>query len=240
MVLALVLGFAAAARGDGAFPNAQSVLLPADRPNRIIVATTFGLVFSEDDGATWRYACESAATLNGRQYVVGPPPNDRIYGVSDSGVAVSADSACTWGVGGGALAGLPALDVFPDPSDSNVAFALALGLVDGLVSAYRSHDGGLSYEGPLFTAPADGQVTGIEPAASAVGIVYLTIGGPHPALARSVDGAATWTTRNIDLALANNANSSRRWPPSMRRPRSASTCASRARLATQTRSKDWP
>ena len=149
------------------FPNSQSVLLPRDRPNEIILGTTFGLVFSDDDGVTWRYSCEAdLATFNGRQYTMGPPPDDRIYGTSDVGMPVTADGACTWTVGGGVVAQLPAIDVFPDPSDPTRAFALALGLDNGLVSAYRSEDGGDTYAGPIFTSPADGQITGIEVAAS--------------------------------------------------------------------------
>ena len=43
------------ARGDGAFPDAQAVLLPRDRPQEIILATNFGLVFTQDGAATWAY-----------------------------------------------------------------------------------------------------------------------------------------------------------------------------------------
>ncbi len=205
VLLAFLVGDVDAARADGAFPNVQSVLLPSDRPREIVLGTTFGLVFSEDEGATWQYACESASTVNGRQYVLGAPPEDRIYGVSDLGIAVSIDGACTWVLGGGALGGRAALDVFPDPSDPEVAFALALGLQEGLVSAYRSDDGGLVYHGPLFTSPPDGQITGIEMAASDPRALYLTIAGAQPVLALSGDGGETWTTRNIDLGLSGDA-----------------------------------
>ena len=171
MLVALVVGaatlYAKSARSDGAFPNSQSVLLPRDRPNEIILGTTFGLVFSEDSGATWRYSCESdSATVNGNQYVMGPPPEDRIYAVSDKGVSVTADGACTWTVGRGIAAQLPPLDVFPDPSDPRRAFALAMGLDDGLVSAYRSRDGGRTYAAPIFKSPTDARITGIEVATS--------------------------------------------------------------------------
>ena len=47
------------ARADGAFPDAQTVLLPPDRPQQIVVAANFGLVFSEDGGVYWQYSCES-------------------------------------------------------------------------------------------------------------------------------------------------------------------------------------
>src|SRR5947209_6557024 len=37
------------ARADGAFPDSLQVLLPAGQPHRIILATNFGLIISEDD-----------------------------------------------------------------------------------------------------------------------------------------------------------------------------------------------
>ena len=45
----------APAWADNAFPSSQSVLPPPDRPQEIVVGTTFGLVFTEDDGASWTY-----------------------------------------------------------------------------------------------------------------------------------------------------------------------------------------
>ncbi len=56
--LALAVLVASGARADGAFPTGMSVLLPAGAPQRILVGTTFGLVLSEDAGATFRYVCE--------------------------------------------------------------------------------------------------------------------------------------------------------------------------------------
>ena len=157
----------APARADGAFPSAQSVLLPRDRPNEIILATTFGLIFSEDDGATWRYSCENDLTrmTNGGQYMMGPPPGDRIFGTSDRGAPVSGDGACTWTLGGGDLTPMRPTDVFADPTDPSRAFALAVDESNGLESAYRSTDAGLTYSGPIFTSPMGGLNTGIESSA---------------------------------------------------------------------------
>src|SRR5438034_182083 len=48
LVLALGPRFA---RADGAFPDSQIILTPADRPREIILVTNFGLIQSEDGGA---------------------------------------------------------------------------------------------------------------------------------------------------------------------------------------------
>ena len=34
------------------------MFFPVGAPHRILLAANFGMIVSEDDGATWRYACE--------------------------------------------------------------------------------------------------------------------------------------------------------------------------------------
>ena len=206
VMLGVVVGRAIPAHADGAFPASQAVLLPRDRPQEIILATTFGLLVTEDDGATWQYVCETdTTTSNAGQYIVGPPPGDRIYAVSDWGAPVTGDDACTWMLGAGPIAEAQSIvDVFPDPSDASRAFAIASFATDGgdsLMAVYRSTDGGLTYSGPLFTAPVGFDLQGIEVAASAPEKVYATFyerNGVHPRLARSDDGGDSWTTSDIE------------------------------------------
>lgn len=186
------------------------MLLPRDRPREIILGATFGLIFTDDDGATWRYACESDMTRQGQNYVVGPPPANRIYGVSDQGAPVSADGACHWSLGGGALvepgAEALAFDVFPDRVNADRVFALAVPVepVDPIGSVYRSLDGGLTYEGPLFTPPAQATTTGVESSMSSPQTVYVTWyerAGFRPHLAVSTDGGDSWTSSDLGAAL---------------------------------------
>ena len=61
-VLATALGAAHAARANGAFPDELSIHFPPNSPHRILVGANFGLLVSEDDGATWRYSCEPYVT----------------------------------------------------------------------------------------------------------------------------------------------------------------------------------
>jgi hypothetical protein len=203
-IAALTLG-ASAARADGAFPDGQSVLLPRDRPHEIIVAATFGLVFSEDDGATWSFACEVDATRMGRLYMVGPPPADRLFATADPGAATSGDGGCTWTLGGGALAGAAVADVFPDPTDASAVMAVAIAPGAGSQSAvYRSSDGGLTYGGPLFTPLEPATVTGVEVAASSSDRIYVTFyayPGNHPRIARTTNGGVDWTTIDLEPQL---------------------------------------
>jgi len=217
-----------AARADGAFPDAQAVLLPRDRPDEVILATNFGLVFTQDDGATWTYSCENDQTLNGFRYVIGPPASsgsdggggngisgDRLYAVSmpPPGLPVSTDDGCSWTLAGGMLTdpSNPAqgADVFPDPSNAARVFALAVPQdpAGAPGSVYRSIDGGMTYAGPLYTPPDDGQqptMTGVEVSASSPSTVYATWydrTGYHPHLARSTDGGDSWSDMSIEDQL---------------------------------------
>src|SRR5579872_3614515 len=47
-VLLAIAGAATPALANGAFPDAQQILLPSGKPDQIILATTFGLVISDD------------------------------------------------------------------------------------------------------------------------------------------------------------------------------------------------
>jgi hypothetical protein len=211
-LLGLLVGHPAATRADGAFPNTEAVLLPADRPEQIIVAATFGLVFSDDQGVHWRYACESQATTNGRLYSMGPSPNDQIFALSDFGAAVTLDRGCTWKLGTGPFEGGRVLDYFADPVDPARVLVLAeppapAGFAPAAL--FESRDGGLNYRAPaLFVSPAGGHLTGVEVARANPAVVYLTAfeSSPddtlsHPRLVRSDDAGASWETLDLEPSL---------------------------------------
>lgn len=201
LVVATVGG--AHAYADGAFPNSLAVLLPADRPREIILATTFGLVIAEDDGATWLYACETDASRNGRQYSLGAAPADRLYAIADPGAVVSSDGGCSWTTAGGALEGAVVTDLFPDPIDP--ARVLAVAAIGGqAASVFASRDGGLTYDVPFFAPPTSATVTGVEIAASAPQTTYVVFyqrPGLQPKLARTDDYGTSWTTFDLGPSL---------------------------------------
>lgn len=216
-VAGFVGGSVKPARADGAFPEAQSVLLPRDRPNEIVLATTFGLVSTEDGGATWHFSCEASNTpmVGGGRYAMGPPPEDRIYAKTDIGPGVSSDSACTWSLGSGGPPPIPdstvraPFDIFPDPTDPNRVFALFQEFPDpGVV--FRSLDAGATYAGPLYTTSVDTALTGIESSSSDPRTVYVTTyqgPGYHPRLVTSLDGGDTWNVADLEPQLGTVAPS---------------------------------
>src|SRR4051794_27911186 len=99
----VVLAPAGRAAANGAFPDSDAVLLPADRPQQIVLATNFGLVISDDGGTTWQWTCERPETSMASAYGLGAPPGDRLYSRSlEVGLAVSDDASCSWRRAGGA------------------------------------------------------------------------------------------------------------------------------------------
>src|SRR4051812_26603933 len=197
---ALALAVAAwegAAKANGAFPDEFSVHLPADAPHRVLMGTNFGLVVSEDDGASWRYACEP--------YIVGAVSNAILYQMATDGTVFAAslggltrssDRGCTWSRSGGMVAALSISDFFIDPNDAT--FILAIASNANGSGIYSSHDGGSTFGSALYTT-AD-QLNGVEIARSERGVVYATSAGSNVTLLRSADFGANWTPTDLKLA----------------------------------------
>jgi photosystem II stability/assembly factor-like uncharacterized protein len=199
--LGLLLAGPHPARANGAFPDEMSIHFPASAPHRILLATNFGLAVSEDDGATWRYACEP--------YVTGSQAYASLYQVASDGAVLatsglltrSADVGCTWTpAAGDYVSGTIFTDAFPDPNDASFVLATVNNAAGSAI--HSSHDGGRTFGPPLYTS-AD-ILRSIEISRSARGVFYATL--LHPAagsdpgralLLRSTDSGAHWSTTVI-------------------------------------------
>jgi len=198
---------AASARADGAFPDSQGLLLPADRPNDLMLATTFGVVISTDGGQTWTYSCEMMT--NGALaafYNMGPPPRDRLFAITDIALIYSDDRACTWSKAGGMLAGKPPVDYFPDAANADRVWAARPPDTSaGSYTIVESMDGGATFNTVRFTAAVGDAITGVELAKSDAKTAYVTLrSGTNftPKLAVTKDDGATWTTRDLSMVAA--------------------------------------
>jgi hypothetical protein len=210
VALLALLAPAGRALGNGALPSSYGILLPADKPQQIVLATNFGMIISDDGGASWLWTCEQPQTNFGYLYGVGPSPRDRFYGLSpDQGLAYSDDGSCSWTRAGGALTNLVASDFFVDRTDGDRVMAVAATydpdmMVFGTPSIFVSADAGTTFGATaLYAAPAGANIVGIEIAHSNPQVVYAamyTTPDKHPHLLRSDDGGQTWMDRNIEAA----------------------------------------
>jgi hypothetical protein len=201
---AQVTGGDRAARADGAFPDSLSVLVPADRPHHIALATNFGLISSDDDGGSWAWVCEGALTNCSTLYSVSAAPADRLFALSADSLVYSDDDACDWSVAGGAVAAGGVVDAFPLAQDAQRVLAVVSPNGVGPQTTYTvvaSSDGGATFDRVLYTAASGDIVTGVEAARADANTIYVTLATSasfSPALAISTDGGASW--RTVDLS----------------------------------------
>jgi hypothetical protein len=193
------------ARADGAFPDSQTVLTPADAPDEIILVTNFGLVQSEDGGATWLWACEQAANMYGAFYQFGLPPRHRLYAVANRQVVFSDDHSCGWAAAGGLVpeVGGGVSDLWVDRTVVDRVLAVNITCCDAdqqrIHSVVESLDGGGTFDTLMYRADRGATITGVESAGSDPDTIYVTLvgapsdgGAPPPILAHTIDGGRSW------------------------------------------------
>jgi len=202
-----------AARADGAFPNNFTVFAPADRPSRLVLATTFGLVMSDDNGASWYLVCEAGEkAINATLYQMGPPPLDALGAASPFGLSVSFDNACSWTVADGGIEGDYVQDFFFDPSNPMSLYVLVSrpDLPDGGPqpnAVFQTTDGGTLFpDSPWFTAPLGTGILSLESARSSPQTVYVSLfvvdqATPKTLLARTDNAGASWQQSDLSPAL---------------------------------------
>ena len=175
LAAAVLLGapcFSGDARANNGIPGSLGVLLPLDKPLEIGLATTFGLILSDDGGATWVWTCEQPATSMASVYTVGPPPANRFYALSPvTGLSFSWTNRAAGRARAGRSLAEKVSDFFTDPSDPVRVLAAASPPSDGggaaLASVYASTDGGATFGStPVYTAPVGASIVGIEIAAA--------------------------------------------------------------------------
>jgi len=205
LALLATIGVPPSARANGAFPDEFSVHFPAGAPHRIQVGANFGLLVSEDDGASWRYACEPWVTEGSSSSLT--QDNVSFYHLTADAAMIalsreitrSEDDACTWPPSTGVVIGKPVADFFPAPTDATLVLAVVIDVGGYYVVA--SHDGGKTFvDPPIYTST--GLITGVELSQSSPGVIYVTSinsSGTGATLARSDDYGAHWTPHAMTI-----------------------------------------
>ena len=192
----------AAARGNGAFPDGGSIILRPDRPNEIIVVTNFGLVISDDGGASWEFTCEDLDNVrNLWRYSVEAAPHQRIYAVGQRpdqfwGLAMSDDEGCAWTTPSTGMEFLDMQDFFLDPTAAGRVLALAKWQNGGslVYGFFESRDGGRTFGAPVRNAPVGSSFDSVEVARTDPGRIYLVARANSVEFAVEVsdDGGRSW------------------------------------------------
>jgi hypothetical protein len=214
-VAVLFLG-ARPAWANGRFPASNQIVFSPSDPNLIVARTTFGILPSHDNGATWDYLCEDALGLPQTAYQdpeLGLTANNALVGGLYSPVAgldVSTDLGCNWSCVGGPLANQSIADLVVRPDTPDVVLAVT--------STYLPADAGGGTHSQVFESVDDGAhwaqlgasldpglvVQTIDVAKGAPQDIYLSgtrgFGSSRTAsLFVSTDSGAHWTERPLPL-----------------------------------------
>jgi photosystem II stability/assembly factor-like uncharacterized protein len=183
----------------GSFPDAQQILLPADRSEQIILGTNFGLIFSEDSGQTWLFSCEQGLSAYAGPYRITSLPSHRALAITASaGLIYSDDDSCTWQAARGPVADVLPFGFFADPWDGQRVYVLGAPRQDLRAgdSIYVSDDGGLSFGAPVFTASPGSALLSVlaAPGQPSTVLVAMYSADKHPVLLSSHDWGQRWET----------------------------------------------
>ncbi len=197
LCLSALLG-ATPARADGSVPGSRQILLPADRPEQIILATNFGLLSSEDSGNTWLFSCDQGLSAYAGPYLLGAAGSKRIFALtSGAGLIYSDDDACSWQAVRGNFRDVLPYAFAVDPSSSKRVYAIGVPREDlrNGDSIYVSDDGGLSFGEAVFTSPARSALLNVLVAPSRPSRLFATMFSTpqnHPILLRTDDSGEHW------------------------------------------------
>jgi hypothetical protein len=212
LMVTCLFGLAAAAprasRANGRYPLANQLVARPGDPSHLVARSTFGLLHSDDAGATWRWVCEEALGM----LDVAEDPSLALTGDGSAviafsqGINVSRDG-CSWTPAIGIPAGRFAVDVTVSPARPHDVLAIELSIdtggagADGAAAEYTLHLVASADDGATWSEVGD-PLPGflgatVEVAPGTADRVYISgklLATQQPALARSDDGGRTFTT----------------------------------------------
>jgi photosystem II stability/assembly factor-like uncharacterized protein len=207
---ALVWLVPSASLANGRFPLANQLVVDPVNSKHMVARATFGILESDDDGATWTWICEDAVGYFGvEDPAIAVTANGSTLVASSMGLAVSHDGGCSWTkrmVGADRRSGV---DVTVNPVNPHEALALESLYTGGVysVSLLKTSDDGDTWTevGPL---PVNVLAETVEIAPSNPDRVYVSARinpSQVSALLRSDDGGLTWTQNVMDLPTGASA-----------------------------------
>jgi hypothetical protein len=97
LALLALLGVPSIAEANGRFPESNQLFFASGDEQMLVLRTTFGMLVSNDRGATWQWVCEQAFPLSGSEDpMVAITPNGNILATTFQGITRSKSKACNW------------------------------------------------------------------------------------------------------------------------------------------------
>ena len=208
VTLVTLVALVAPARANGRFPATTSVAFHPGDVRTTYVGSTFGLLVSADDGATWRWTCEENIGYGGTfdpVYVVSAAGT--IFATTFDGLAISRDAGCSFAFATGPLDGHWASDATV-ATDGTIWVTTSSGALEN--DLFVSRDDGMTFRAAglasarawwkrVRTAPSDPSVVYVSGYELDDPAIDGGDGLPSPLLARSSDGGATFTRLTPDV-----------------------------------------
>jgi hypothetical protein len=205
--LGLVTTLAAArpARANGRYPAAGLVALDPSDPKHIVIRATYGLVSTDDDGATWRWVCEQSVGFSDNEdpMVAITKNGTEIAGVF-KGLSSSTDRGCSFTLAGGALADRYVVDLSTEKLAPEHALAILSNGIGGgkfQTQVFESLDDAATWTQAGVDLPQEFLGLSIDAAPSFPSRLYASgrYGSPdYPgAIERSDDRGKTWQRFDI-------------------------------------------
>jgi hypothetical protein len=200
------------AAANGRFPASNQIVFSPANPSVIMARTSFALLPSTDNGATWSYLCEGVLGLPATTYEdpeLGFTANGALVaGMSAPtlGLDVSNDLGCSWECKQGPVANQQIVDtvVRPDQPHHILALTGTYGIVDGgsYSQVFESADDGATWTALGVPLDPVAIVTTIDVAKSDPMRIYVSATrgfGPSrtASLFVSTNAGATWTERTV-------------------------------------------
>jgi MYXO-CTERM domain-containing protein len=208
LAVAALAMFPAAARANGAFPDSLTILLPAGQPDKITLATNFGLIFTSDGGHTWEWTCEHDSSLGAILYQLAPPPRQVTFALGLD-LVHSEDDGCSWKAATGRVSTGFLYDLFVDPGNASRVLAVAdpNDETPKRVHVFESMDGGETFPASLFEAEPGVDLSGIEVPLTEPTTMYLAWASSKTGQLRSglirVQGGVSQTVDYTDVLGGN-------------------------------------
>jgi len=194
---------ARASDANGRYPTASQLVIDPHDATHLVARTTFGVLDSVDDGASWQWICENAIGYVGMEDPsIAVATDGTTIAASSAGITTSAERSCAWRRNPGLNDAPYGVDVTVVPARAHELLALVASSIDKVYTSrlIRTVDDGDSFVtvGSPFERTFVGETVEVAPSEPdrvyVSGRVIAEDNRPlGSAVARSDDGGLSWT-----------------------------------------------